>query len=111
MAKPPPYPPKSSGRTMAGPSKKKPKYPSFAGSDTEPYNVRPQKPKATPMGKMMGKAIGKKVDPMDFMRPKPKKRVGDLREMGPRKPPAKTMPKQMGPKKAMKPKQMKRMGY
>lgn len=87
MAKPPPYPPKSSGAKMMGPSKKKLKHPSFAGSDTEPYNVRPQKPKP--------------------------KRVGDLRNMTPRKPPAKTMPKQMGPKKTMKPKQMKmkRMGY
>jgi len=65
MAKPPPYPPKSSGRTMAGPKKKGLKHPSFAGSDTEPYNVGPMKKK----------------------------------------------PKQMGPKKAMKPKQMKRMGY
>lgn len=54
MAKPPPYPPKSSGRTMAGPSKKKLKHPSFAGSDTEPYNVRPQKPKAKPKAKPKG---------------------------------------------------------
>lgn len=46
MAKPPPYPPKSSaGAKIMGPSKKKLKHPSFAGSDTEPYNVRPQKPK------------------------------------------------------------------
>jgi len=50
---------------MAGPKKKGLKHPSFAGSDTEPYNVGPMKKK----------------------------------------------PKQMGPKKAMKPKQMKRMGY
>ena len=83
MAKPPPYPPKSSGRTMAGPKKKGLKHPSFAGSDTKPYNVRPQKPR----------------------------RDDDLRQIGPRKPPKKTMPKQMGPKKKMKPKQMKRMGY
>jgi len=50
VAKPPPYPPKSSGRTMAGPKKKGLKHPSFAGSDTKPYNVGPMKPKAKPKG-------------------------------------------------------------
>jgi hypothetical protein len=74
MAKPPPYPPKSSGRTMTGPKKKGLKHPSFAGSDTEPYNVRPQKPKPKPkpkknLGKMVGKARDMKVDPMDYVRP------------------------------------------
>ena len=86
----------------------------------EPY---PPKPKATPMGKIMGAARGMKVDPMRYIGPAkppvkgqmPKRGSmdNDLRSMGPRKLPAKTMPKQMGPKKPMKPKQMKmkRMGY
>lgn len=50
MAKPPPYPPKAMG----------PRKP-----------IRP-KPKATPMGKIMGKAKSMKVDPMDYMGSKPK---------------------------------------
>ena len=67
------------------------------------------------------KAAGLKVDPMRYIGPakppvkgKMPKRGSmdnDLRSMNPKKLPAKTMPKQMGPKKAMKPKQMKRMGY
>ena len=88
------------------------------------------------LDKMMAVARGKKVDPTDYVRPpsritkpfkgpfmggpskiiKPYKgpkinRDDDLRQIGPRKKPKKTMPKQMGPKKKMKPKQLKRMGY
>jgi hypothetical protein len=52
------------------------------------------------LDKMMAVARGTKVDPMDYMRSKPKRKKGsmdnDLRQMGPRKPPAKTMPKRIG---------------
>jgi len=82
MAKPPPYPPKAMG----------PKKP-----------LRP-KPKATPMGKMMGKAIGKKVDPSDYMSPKPKTKLKGPQSEGAR--PMfhhmQKMPKQTGPKKTSK---------
>lgn len=55
-----------------GPSKKKLKHPSFAGSDTEPYNVRPQKPKP--------KRIGKAAIPKPAKRPKPMPKSSDIGE-------------------------------
>jgi len=51
MAKPPPYPPK----------------------DKRPKRAT-RKPSS--MGKVMSFAMGKKVDPMGYIRPKPKKRTG-----------------------------------
>lgn len=76
MAKPPPYPPKAMG----------PRKP-----------MRP-KPKATPMGKMIAIGKGKKVDPMDYVRPKPKKTGGKFLSppMRKKRTGKTTVPKKMG---------------